>query len=69
MEIPRKGWKTYTIGSVVAAVGTLFALIQGVDWSILFKPETAVAVGAGITFGRAIVAVFQAAGKAKSDVG
>lgn len=57
--LPRKGWKTYTIGSIIGAIGAVLAFISGVDWSVFFTPEAAVVLGTGVAFGRAIVAFFQ----------
>lgn len=60
--LKKSGWKTYTIGGVVAAAGALLALAEGVDWGSVFSAEGAAVVGAGIVFGRAIVAFFQKRG-------
>jgi hypothetical protein len=54
----RKGWKTYTLGGVLAFLGSLFAFIQGVDWNVIFSAEGAAVAGAGIALGRALVALF-----------
>lgn len=62
MRVPKKGWKTAAIGTTLAFFGTVFAFLNGVDWSVVFTPEAAAVAGAGIVFGRAVVAFFQSRG-------
>lgn len=61
-KLPKRGWKTFTIGSVLGGIGAVLAFIQGVDWSIFFTPEAAAVLGTGVVFGRAIVGWFQKRG-------
>ena len=60
--LPRKGWKTYTIGGLLAGVSAVLAFVSGVDWGVFFTAESAAVLGAGVVFGRAIVGWFQARG-------
>ena len=61
--LAKKGWKTYTVGSVLAFLGTLFAFLDGVRWDVILSPESAAVAGAGVVFGRALVALFRAMGE------
>lgn len=56
----KSGWKTYTLGGVLTFLGAAFAFLQGVDWGVIFtRPESVAALGAGVVFGRALVALFR----------
>lgn len=50
---------TYAIGAVLAFLGTAMSFLAGVDWSVLFRPETAALAGASVMFVRALVVFLQ----------
>lgn len=63
MNIPRTGWKTYTVGALTVLLG----MAGGIDWSLIFSgahgPLVVAAIGSGIVFGRALVALFAVIGR------
>lgn len=50
---------TYFVGGLLAFIGTAASFLGGVDWSVLFRPETAALAGASVVFVRALVVFLQ----------
>lgn len=55
----RRAFATYLGGALLAAAGTVGAMLQGVDWNVVFSPEAAAVAGASIVLLRAVVVLAQ----------